>query len=208
MGCPPEPAAAVSLESTDPRVGGRTVTDQMETTKDWPQVDPAVSPTAAIYMLRTVQQHHVQLSVMADVKASILITAASIMVTAFVALTSSIGLEPGIVAAAPLVLASLGLAIFAVLPKASPNAGPEPDSADFNLFFFAHFGSLSSDEFADQMMSIIGDPKEIYLRQIKDIYQLGTYLRTNKYRYLRLAYLALFLGVVLGMTTEVVAYIL
>jgi hypothetical protein len=160
---------------------------------------------AAIYMLRTVQQHHVQLSVMADLKSSILITAASILVTAFMALSSSVGLEPGVVAATPLVLASLGFAIYAVLPKASANAGPEPGTKGFNLFFFGHFGKLPEDEFVDQMMGVLGDPVDIYAHQLKDIYQLGMYLRMNKYRYLRLAYFSLFAGVVLGAVTEVVS---
>ena len=35
----------------------------------------------AVYMLRNVQQHHVQLSAMADLKASIVITAASIVLS-------------------------------------------------------------------------------------------------------------------------------
>jgi hypothetical protein len=183
------------------------MTDQIESHRHWPTVDPAVSPMAAIYMLRTVQQHHVQLSVMADVKASILITAASILITAFVALTSSIGIEPGIVAATPLILASLGFAIYAVLPKASADGGPDPGDPGFNLFFFGHFGKLSHDEFVDEMMNIIGDPEEIYLHQIKDIYQLGMYLRAGKYRYLRLSYFALFVGVAAGAITELAAIV-
>lgn len=181
--------------------------ERVGTVRHWPPVDKAVSPMAAIYALRTVQQHHVQLSVMADVKASILITAASIIITAFVALTSSLGVEPGIVTAAPLVLASLGFAIYAVLPKAAPIGAPIPSGEAFNLFFFGHFGSLTQDDFEYQMMNVIGDPEMTYLHQVRDIYQLGVYLRDNKYRYLRLSYFALFAGVLLGSVTEVVALI-
>lgn len=171
----------------------------------WPPVPNAVSPMATIYMLRTVQQHHVQLSVMADVKASILITAASILVTAFVALTSSLGIEPGVVAATPLVLASLGFAIYAVLPKGVPAGGPRLGSHGFNLFFFGHFGTLSQDEFVSEMMNVISDPEDTYVHQIIDIYQLGAYLQSKKYRYLRWSYSALFIGVAVGAVTEIVA---
>ncbi len=180
-------------------------TDHIEATTRWPEFGPDVSPMAAIYMLRTVQQHHVQLSVMADLKASILITAASILVTAFVALSSSVGFEPGIVAAAPLVLASLGFAIYAVLPKASAHGGPKPGSSGFNLFFFGHFSELSQEEYIDEMMEIIGDPGQTYAHQVKDIYQLGMYLKTGKYRYLRYSYFALFAGIALGAIVELVA---
>lgn len=168
----------------------------------WPPVPNAVSPMATIYMLRTVQQHHVQLSVMADVKASILITAASILVTAFVALTSSLGIEPGVVAATPLVLASLG---FAIYPKGAPAGGPRLGAHGFNLFFFGHFGTLSQDEFVSEMMNVISDPEDTYVHQIIDIYQLGAYLQSKKYRYLRWSYSALFIGVAVGAVTEIVA---
>ena len=198
---------AVSLESPHCLGLGDEVTDPIEKTRHWPHMDPAVTPMAAIYMLRTVQQHHVQLSVMADVKASIIITAASILVTAFMALSSAVGAEPGVIVAAPLVLTSLGFAIFAVLPKASVNAGPAPGDPGFNLLFFNHFGRLTEDEFLDQMMGVIGDVENTYVHQIKDIYQLDAYLRASKYRYLRLSYFALFAGVTLGTVVEVVSVI-
>ena len=183
------------------------VADAAEPPRDFPPIDPAVSPISTVYMLRTVQQHHVQLSVMADVKASILITAASILITAFVALTSSLGIEPGIVAAVPFILASLGFAIYAVLPKGGGRDGPKPGTPGFNLFFFGHFGSLTEDEFTYAMMETIADTRTVYLNQIKDIYQLGQYLSASKYRYLRLSYFALFLGVVVGVITELVAVV-
>lgn len=183
------------------------VTDEIGASTRWPDIHGA-SPMAAIYMLRTVQQHHVQLSVMADFKASILITAASILVTAFVAVGSSVGVEPGIVAATPFVIASLGFAIYAVIPKASTGKSSGPGTSGFNLFFFGHFRDLSQDEYIDEMMEIIGDSSQTFAHQVKDIYQLGTYLSTSKYRYLRWAYLALFAGIVIGAITQLIDFMI
>jgi hypothetical protein len=141
---------------------------------------------------------------MADFKASILITATSILVTAFAALTSSIGFEAGIVASTPFVLASLGFAIYTVIPKASSNNSNGPGSPGFNLFFFSHFGKLTQEEYIDEMMEVIADPVQTYAHQIKDIYQLGSYLSGAKYRYLRFAYVTLFAGIVLGAVVQLV----
>jgi len=47
-------------------------------------------------LLRTVQQHHVQLSVMADIKANILITISSILLTIAVARANDPQLRPAL----------------------------------------------------------------------------------------------------------------
>ncbi len=176
----------------------RPLSDRIDATSRWDAVIDDSSQQAPVQLLRTVQQHHVQLSAMADFKASILITATSIIVTAFAALTSSIGLEAGIVAATPFVLTSLGFAIYTVIPKGSTDTKAGPGSPSFNLLFFAHFEKLEQQEYIDEMMEIIATPSQIYAHQIKDIYQLGKYLGESKYRYLRYAYATLFFGIVIG----------
>src|SRR5919108_1892112 len=67
-------------------------------------------------LLRTTQQHHVQLSVMADTKASILITVSSIVMTIALSRASDPQLRPALLTLAAACLIALVLAIVAVLP--------------------------------------------------------------------------------------------
>src|SRR5438105_11263651 len=85
-------------------------------------------------LLRTIQQHHVQLSVMADTKASILITISSIVLTIALTRSNDPILRPALLTIAFTALVSLVLAIIAVLPSF---AEPKPKRGiRKNLFFF------------------------------------------------------------------------
>src|SRR5436190_22773574 len=76
-------------------------------------------------LLRTVQQHHVQLSLMADMKANILITISSIMLTIALARANDAQLRPALLTLAAACLISLVLAIIAILPTfARRRSGP------------------------------------------------------------------------------------
>src|SRR5436305_14962917 len=67
-------------------------------------------------LLRTVQQHHVQLSLMADTKASILITNSSIVLTIALSRSNEAHLRPALLTIAATSLIPLLLPITAVLP--------------------------------------------------------------------------------------------
>ena len=73
-------------------------------------------------LLRTVQQHHVQLSVMADMKASILITVSSIVATISLSRASDPRLRPALLTLAVACLISLLLAMVAVFPTFASGA--------------------------------------------------------------------------------------
>jgi len=144
-------------------------------------------------MLQTLQSHHALMSLIAETKANIVITAASIVIT--IALTQ-VGKFP--VVALTLIgfsLAALFFAVFAVLPKYKPFErleGPLPP--DFNLFFFAHFSSLSRERFMVEAEKVLGSEPGVYRAFLNDIYSLGTYLAYRKFRYLRWSYLSFLAG--------------
>src|SRR5690348_1937973 len=71
-------------------------------------------------MLRTAQQHHVQLSVMADVKANIIITVSSIVLTMTLGRLNDPALRVSAVTLLVFTTIALLLAILAVLPKYRP----------------------------------------------------------------------------------------
>lgn len=153
--------------------------------------------TSADYVLRTIQQHHVQLSTMADTKASILITISSIVLTIALSRSNDPRLRPALLTIALSSLISLLLAIVAVLPVFTRRRGANP-----NLFFFGHFASMSQEEFVAAMARTLASDEALYAAAARDIYALGVYLYRKKYRFLRLAYIALLSGFIIATAVE------
>lgn len=152
-------------------------------------------------ILRTAQQHHVQLSTMADMKANILLTVSSIVLTLSVSRLNDPDLRLAMAVLAGFTLFALFLAVLAVLPKYRPirmkdPKGPLPPG--FNLLFFGHFAELSRERFEREIASHMQGQGNIYRTMARDLYGLGYYLSRFKYRYLRLSYLFFLSGFVLS----------
>lgn len=156
-------------------------------------------------LLRTVQQHHVQLSALADTKASLLITISSIVLTISLARASDPSLRPALLTLAGACLLSLLLAIIAVLPTFAPR-NVRRGTVARNLLFFGHFAMIKEEQFLDEMEKILESDAALYETALHDIYSLGTYLYQKKYRFLRYAYVFLLGGFILA--TGVEAYVL
>jgi hypothetical protein len=156
-------------------------------------------PANAIHLVRTTQQIHVQLSAMADHKASILMGAT------FVIFTITIGQARS--ASAPLPLLILGasaffsavFAVLAILPATHYKRG-----GAINLLFFGSFTQLSEEEYLDRMVERLTADEDIFRTMARDIYQNGLVLERKKYRLLGYAY-RIFL---LGLTASFGAFIL
>lgn len=145
-------------------------------------------------LLRTTQQHHVQLSMMADTKANILITVSSIVLTMILGKLNDPDLRAAMLTLAGFVLLALLLAVVAVLPKYRPlRVGTGPLPGGFNLLFFGHFSELPRERFLGEMASTLKADGSVYEAMARDVYSMGYYLAHHKYRYLRLSYL-FFLG--------------
>jgi hypothetical protein len=152
-------------------------------------------------VLRTIQQHHVQLSLMADTKASLLITISSIVLTIALSRSGEPHLRPALLTLAATCLISLLLAIVAVLPSfAEPRILGRNWSR--NIFFFGHFASMSESEYMDEMRAILENDAALYEAALRDIHSLGVYLYRKKYRFLRFAYVALLLGFIAATIIE------
>jgi hypothetical protein len=153
-------------------------------------------------MLRTAQQHHVQLSALADTKASILITISSIVLTIALSRADEPQLRPALLTLAAASLLSLLLAIIAVLPTFAPRA-VRKGRVKRNLLFFGHFGAMPEEEFMREMETILRSDKLTYETILRDIHSLGVYLYRKKYRFLRFAYVALLAGFIFATAVEV-----
>jgi hypothetical protein len=143
------------------------------------------------YLMQTAQRHHMQLSQMADNKASMLITVSSLVLTVSISRLNDPELRLSIIILTSFTLAALLMAILAVLPKYRPlklsNTTQLPSF--FNPIFFAHFSELPREQFFDLLGKTLRHDAGIYEVLANDLYSIGLYLARHKYRYLRFAYI-------------------
>ena len=166
-----------------------------------------MSSSAAIYMLRTMQQHHVALSNMADQKANIIV-AGSIGIIIFSMGRFEAGDHPAwLIVLCMTALLSCLFAIVAVNPSfKKKNSSQEQQLV--NPLFFGHFAVMSEAQFEGEIMGLIESDATIYRAMVQDIYQLGKTLYLKKYRYLNFSYTIFISGIVLSMVIGVSKFLL
>jgi hypothetical protein len=157
-------------------------------------------------LLRQTRAHHVQLSSMADVKANMLLTMSSIVVTLAAPQVMKAGSQLPLLVLIGFSLITILLAAYAVMPKMPFLAGgsdPLPDvkGPQFNLLFFGDFTRLDYPHYEAEMEAMLNDPSRAYEVQVREIYTLGTFLAKTKYHYLRLAYVTFITGIFASVVT-------
>lgn len=146
-------------------------------------------PGEAIYMVRTMQQHHVQLSIMADQKANMLIGATFVVFTLAIGQSQNSSFSVPLLILAVSAFMSAGLAALAVLPSTIP----KPSSGS-NWMFFGTFAQDEEAVFQEKIMASLTTPEGVFKAMLHDLYQMGCVLQTKKYRYLGWAYRAFLTG--------------
>ena len=160
-------------------------------------------PVNAAHLMRTVQLAQLQLSAMADHKASILMGAT------FVIFTITIGRAQGTTTPLPLLIlggAAFFSAIFAVL-AVLPVTRTRRWAHQPNLLFFGVFTKLDEDKFVDEIVGRLRTEDSIYRTMARDIHQAGMVLQNKKYRMLSLAYWTFLAGLVASCASYVILYL-
>ncbi|HKX88996.1 MAG TPA: Pycsar system effector family protein, partial [Sphingopyxis sp.] len=163
---------------------------------------PAISyPPNAVHLVRTNQQLTMQLSQMADPKASILMGATFVVFTLAIGQARSGG---GALAMPLAILATFSflsalLAVSAVLPRVGK--GPPvvyKDGKDHsNILFFGRFAQMDEDDYIAAVKARLRSEEDIYETMLRDTYQNGIVLARRKYRYLAYAYRLFVVGLTL-----------
>jgi hypothetical protein len=148
----------------------------------------------AIHLIRTAQQMQLQLSAMADQKASILMGATFVIFTIAINQASQGNLDPALMVLGASAFLSALFAILAVVPAVAPRPGQA-----LNLLFFGSFTQLDESEYVDRLTAGLGQEDDILRTMAHDIYQNGAVLRFKKYRFLRLAYNMFLTGLIATM---------
>ncbi len=153
-------------------------------------------------MIRQTRAHHVTLSSMADRKANMMLTIASLMIPLS---TGFLYEERSHLAAVTLIgfcVLTIVMAAFAAMPKIKTgsrlDSTSDLENTSFNLLFFGSFSSMNYSEYKDAMETMMNDSNAVYETQVREIYTMGQYLAHKKYRFVQLSYLFFIAGVLIS----------
>lgn len=162
-------------------------------------------------MLRLTSENHVELSNMADGKASILISVNAIIISVILSvLIRRIEVETHLTIPTFIFLASslatIIIAIMATRPKISTGNFSREDilNKNTNLLFFGNFYRTKVNEYQWAMNMMMRDPDYLYSSLIMDIHQLGVVL-ARKYKLIRLAYTVFMIGIFISVLAFIIA---
>ncbi|MCK4742250.1 MAG: hypothetical protein KAT25_00370 [Sulfuriflexus sp.] len=147
-----------------------------------------------IYVLRTSQQHHVMLGMIADQKANIILGSYLIFIT----VTQGI-LDKNELLNIPIWMLTIAYTLAAIfsLLVITPRFRDKKSESGVkygNLLFFGGFAKLSQDEFITELSSKLQSNQAAHEMLMQDIYQIGQVLN-KKYTNLRFSYGILAFGV-------------
>jgi hypothetical protein len=151
-------------------------------------------------MIRQTRAHHVSLSSMADKKANMMLTIASLMIPLSTGFLYDERSRLAAVALIGFCVLTILLAAYAAMPKIK--TGNKPDATldlkeiSFNLLFFGSFVHMGYSEYKNAMEKMMNNPNEVYETQVREIYTMGQYLAQKKYRFVQFSYLSFIAGII------------
>ena len=187
----------MSSSNADVQVVKNLVQDQTTATMD------VKKPAGYIdHMLRQTRAHHVQLSQMADIKANMIMTVASLLVPLSIRYLQIPQYYWAALTMISFCVLTVLLSAYAALPKVGNKKLPDnktvAQNPSFNLLFFGSFSNLEYPEFKEAVEEVMNDHNQTYEVQLREIYVLGRYLDRKKYRFVRLAYISFITGVIVS----------
>ena len=154
--------------------------------------DDVPSSTAIDNILRLNQTNIMNLTLMADTKANIMITVSSIVFSVTLSNMDSEILKWPLTFLGVFSTIALIFAIIVILPKTGYPKTHDGDidrkSPFYNPLFFGHFAHIPLDEFKSEYAQRLEKDSRTYDAVVGNIYGLGRVLATNKFKYLKLSY--------------------
>ena len=155
--------------------------------------------TAVDNILRVNHGNQMRLGLMADAKANIMITVASIVFSITIANLDNEVMRYTLLTFAVGSFFSLLFAIFAIIPNTDYprlkwSKEIDRDSPIFNPLFFGHFAHLDIHEYKEDYAKILMTDDGVYDSMAGDIYGQGKILALKKYKFLKWSYNCFLLG--------------
>ena len=158
-----------------------------------------------LQILRAVQEQHSRLGASMDVKASALLVASVLVLTAVFSGLVSKTISLGIFVLGVFMFASAILAVLALMPRLRPQPGR---AHRLNLLFYGTFAQLSEREFSESLTELLDNDNATLQAIVRDIYQQGTSLYLKKCRFLVWSFRALLAGLSAGGAISFFEYVL
>ena len=162
--------------------------------------DDVPSSTAIDNILRLNQTNIMNLTLMADTKANIMITVSSIVFSVTLSNMDNEVLIWPLTFLGVFSTIALIFAIIVILPKTgypkTHDGDIDRNSPFYNPLFFGHFAHIPLDEFKSEYAKRLEKDSRTYDAVVGNIYGLGRVLATNKFKYLKLSYTSFLIGLV------------
>jgi hypothetical protein len=158
-------------------------------------------PSAQLdHMLRQTRMNLVAFSQMADTKAHIILSLASVLLSLSLTQIANPRFTLTIAGLDVFLLITIFFALLTVIGKIKVfnRRKHSVHDPDYSPLFFGNYGDVSYEEYARHFEEIMNDSDATYEIMVKDIYFAGTYLLQTKYKYIRLAYLCFFTGLIVS----------
>jgi len=156
--------------------------------------------TAVDNILRVNHGNQMRLNLMADAKANIMITVASIVFSITIANLDNEVMRWPLLTFAHGCFFALLFAIFAIIPKTDYPKDITGDidrkSPLFNPLFFGHFAHLPIEEYKEDYAETLMTDDSVYDAMAGDIYGQGKILALRKYKFLKWSYMSFLLGMI------------
>ena len=155
--------------------------------------------TSVDNILRVNHGNQMRLGLMADQKANIMITVASIVFSITIANLDNEVMKWPLLAFAVGSFFALLFAIFAIIPntdypKVKGTKEIDRKSPLFNPLFFGHFAHLPIEEYKEDYANTLMTDDKVYDAMAGDIYGQGKVLALGKYKYLKWSYTSFLWG--------------
>ena len=162
------------------------------------------------HMLRQTRMNLVAFSQMADTKAHILLSISSVLLSLSLTQITDPRFTLTITGLDMFLLITIFFALLTVIGKVKvfDRKRHSVRDADYSPLFFGNYGDVPYDEYAKNFEEIMNDSDATYEIMVKDIYYAGKYLLQTKYRYIRLAYLYFFTGLIISTMIYFIQHIL
>ena len=154
--------------------------------------------TAVDNILRVNHGNQMRLGLMADQKANIMITVASIVFSITIANLDNEVMKWPLLTFVVGSFFSLLFAIFAIIPSTDYPKDKDGEidrkSPLFNPLFFGHFAHLPIEEYKEDYANTLMTDDKVYDAMAGDIYGQGKVLALNKYKFLKWSYTSFLWG--------------
>ena len=152
------------------------------------------------HMLRQTRMNLVAFSQMADTKAHIILSIASVLLSLSLTRITDPACTLALAGLDLFLLVTIFFALLTVIGKLKvvDRKRHSVTDPDYSPLFFGDYGDIPYEEYARNFAEIMNDSDATYEVMVKDIYFAGTYLLRTKYRYIRFAYLCFFAGLIVS----------